>query len=211
MPQNKYLDVSLSDDDIANEAYKAHLGGGAETWEERGAFQLALMKHLGLKPEHRLVDYGCGPIRAGRYFIRYLNAGHYHGFDVNADFIRAAETIVGDTPDLAAKAPALTHAPEFLENIPAFDALLFFSVLNFVGNREKRKVLKLARSMPKDAVIWITHGRWIERMSEEDKAGIEITRLTGDDLPADLGAEANGWEPDNRMIPILELRPSAAG
>ena len=41
-----------------------------------------LIQH-GLKPEHRLLDYGCGVLRAGRYLIPYLNKGNYVGIDIS--------------------------------------------------------------------------------------------------------------------------------
>lgn len=40
-----------------------------------------------LKPEHVVVDYGCGSFRLGRALIEYLAPGHYWGLDVIDEFL----------------------------------------------------------------------------------------------------------------------------
>jgi len=50
-------------------------------WEFAGKIQLDLLIKEGLKPEHKLLEIGCGCFRAGRYFIEYLDKGNYHGVE----------------------------------------------------------------------------------------------------------------------------------
>ena len=45
-------------------------------------FQLNYLKSKGLKPDSVLLDYGCGALSAGRFFVDYLDAGRYIGADV---------------------------------------------------------------------------------------------------------------------------------
>ena len=47
------------------------------------------LKAQGLQPHHRLVDIGCGPFRAGRHFIDYLDPGNYYAVDANHSLIQA--------------------------------------------------------------------------------------------------------------------------
>lgn len=209
MKRNKYLDISLSDEEIESEDYKVHIGSG-EHWEERGEFQLKLMKHLGLEPHHRFIDYGCGPIRSGRYFIRHQDPGRYFGCDVNADFVRIAQGIVDETPALSAKQPVLRHSPDFLKGIPEFDFMLFYSVLNFCTKRERKKVFALARKQPVSSVIWISHATWIDRMDPEVFEGVEIIRLLEEDIPAEMNTERKAWKTRDRMFPIVGLRRANA-
>ena len=110
--RNKYRGLAVSADEAAAGDYKRHLGGGGREWDARGAYQLELLRHLGLQPQHRLVDYGCGPLRAGRFLIRYLQAGCYRGYDFNPDFIVIARDIVAAAPELRDKAPALELSTE---------------------------------------------------------------------------------------------------
>ena len=58
-------------------------------WEEIGILQFDFLVGQGLKPCHRLLDIGCGCLRGGLHFIRYLNEGNYYGLDVNSSLIRA--------------------------------------------------------------------------------------------------------------------------
>lgn len=49
----------------------------------------SILEHLyqlGLRPEHRLVDYGCGSLRLGVHLIEYLAADRYFGLDVTDRF-----------------------------------------------------------------------------------------------------------------------------
>lgn len=58
-------------------------------WDEMGALQFDFLKERGLQPGNRLVDVGCGALRGGIHFIRYLEPGRYHGIDINASLIEA--------------------------------------------------------------------------------------------------------------------------
>ena len=48
-----------------------------------GEFQLEYLKKQGLKPQHSLIDFGCGNLRAGVHFIPYLDPGKYTGVDIS--------------------------------------------------------------------------------------------------------------------------------
>lgn len=59
-------------------------------WSELQAYQINTLKKLGLKPDHRLLDIGCGPLQGGAEFIRYLDAGNYAGIDLREESITEA-------------------------------------------------------------------------------------------------------------------------
>lgn len=61
---------------------------------------------LGLRPEHCVVDYGCGSLRLGRPFIEFLEPGKYWGYEVTAEFLRIGQDML--PPELIeAKRPQL--------------------------------------------------------------------------------------------------------
>ncbi len=60
---------------VGHRRYVGHL------WDELGKLQFEMMLAEGLRPTHYLCDIACGSFRAGRYFIEYLDAGHYLGID----------------------------------------------------------------------------------------------------------------------------------
>ncbi|KDA00629.1 type 12 methyltransferase [Hyphomonas polymorpha PS728] len=66
-----------------------HRGVIGGLWEEMGAWQLDFCRRMGLLPEHHFLDVGCGSLRGGVHFVRYLEAGRYAGIDVHAALLEA--------------------------------------------------------------------------------------------------------------------------
>ena len=66
-----------------------------DQWLALGRRQFRYLKTHGLEPHHRMLEIGCGNLRAGWRFIRYLDAGNYTGIDISPEILLAArETIV---------------------------------------------------------------------------------------------------------------------
>jgi SAM-dependent methyltransferase len=64
--------------------------GNIRRWEEYGRLQFDYLANAGLAPGHYFLDVGCGPLRGGIHFIRYLEPGHYFGVDKNAAVVEEA-------------------------------------------------------------------------------------------------------------------------
>lgn len=62
-------------------------------WDELGFWQLDSLKSIGLKPQHRLLDFGCGALRFGLNAIEYLDDGNYFGVDAFAPYIAAGKKL----------------------------------------------------------------------------------------------------------------------
>jgi ubiquinone/menaquinone biosynthesis C-methylase UbiE len=62
-------------------------------WDEVGQLQFNCMLKEGLKPGHKLIDIGCGCLRGGVHFIRYLAPGNYFGIDMNQSLLDAGYSI----------------------------------------------------------------------------------------------------------------------
>ena len=58
-------------------------------WDEIGRLQLEFLKEVGLLPQHRVLDIGCGCLRGGVKIIRYLEPDHYFGIDADKELLRA--------------------------------------------------------------------------------------------------------------------------
>lgn len=76
----------FSEDEIAAGEHREFVGGG---WDTHGRHQLDFLVGQGLEPRHRLLDVGCGSLRAGRHLVDYLEPGNYYGIDANASIIEA--------------------------------------------------------------------------------------------------------------------------
>ena len=65
-----------------------------ESWLKIGQLQFDYLAEHGLKPDMRLLEIGCGNLRAGRLFIEYLDSGNYYGTDISPDILLAAQRTV---------------------------------------------------------------------------------------------------------------------
>ncbi len=90
--------------------YKNAVGG---LWEEIGKLQFEFLVEQGLKPKHYLLDVGCGSLRGGIHFIRYLETGHYFGIDISKELLDAGRVEL--------KRNNLTHKKPVLVQMGNFD------------------------------------------------------------------------------------------
>jgi SAM-dependent methyltransferase len=164
-----------------------------------------LLRSRGLLPTSTLLDIGCGPLRAGIPFIRYLDTGNYFGFDYNMSFITAAERAVSEQ-GLAAKQPCLVALSDFeLSGIRrTFDYALAFSVLNHCSPSQRRLFFSnISQCLAPGAKLFISHARWLK---EEDvrRAGL----IVGQRFEVrDLELSDYGWPPSEQRLvcPLYEL------
>lgn len=70
---------------------KTAVGG---LWEELGNKQLSFLVSKGMKPHHSFLDIGCGVLRGGIHFIKYLDVGNYTGIDISSGAVRYGRTLV---------------------------------------------------------------------------------------------------------------------
>lgn len=100
----------LSSEEIRNKAHRGFVGG---LWDELGQLQLDFLVASGLKPSHKLLDIGCGSLRGGVCYIKYLDEGNYFGLDINSSLIEAGKIEVEEA-GLSHKKPNLIVDDEFL-------------------------------------------------------------------------------------------------
>lgn len=102
--QKKYLEAYSEHTNIRVEL-NPHLAVGG-MWEEIGKLQLDFLVNQGLRPTHKFLDIGCGTLRGGRHFIRYLDAGNYAGMDISFKAIEYGNSLVSEE-GLSDKQPRL--------------------------------------------------------------------------------------------------------
>jgi SAM-dependent methyltransferase len=99
-------------------------------WDEIGALQFEFLRREGLRPDQTMLDFGCGALRGGRHFIRYLDPGRYCGVDISSTVLAVGRRVVA-AEQLTAKEPALqlvadTRFDWFVDRL--FDVILAQSV-----------------------------------------------------------------------------------
>lgn len=135
----------------------------ATSFNERGEDQVRLLLQLGLKPQDRCIDYGCGSLRLGQHLMRLLQPGHYCGIDVTDRFYRDGLTFIDPAlvtekrPDLGVIEP--TNLARLAQNPPDF--LFSYAVLKHVPPAElPRYFSNLAQLIGRrtKAVVFFTEG-----------------------------------------------------
>jgi SAM-dependent methyltransferase len=103
-----------------------------QSWLKAGQMQFDYLAGHGLKPGMRMLEIGCGNLRAGRLFIEHLDPGDYHGIDISPDILLAAQRTLAEA-GLQHKLPHLTLVRDLkLEFGPAgyFDVVHTHSVFS---------------------------------------------------------------------------------
>jgi SAM-dependent methyltransferase len=94
-------------------AEKMFLGGPRGDFERVGRLCLEVLLKEGLSPSSRVLDVGCGALRAGYWLMRFLDTGCYFGIEPNRDMLKVGlEEIV--QPNVVARAGAhFAHNDDF--------------------------------------------------------------------------------------------------
>lgn len=117
-------------------------------WGLKGKeFQMEYLIKYGLKKNNSFLDYGCGAINSGRFFIDYLDNNKYVGIDVSENVILLGEKRI-DSFNLRSKNPRLIHLKDMSEikNInKKFDIIWGQSVLTHMSPKDFDTFLKQIR------------------------------------------------------------------
>lgn len=92
---------------------------------EFGRMQFDYLVGHGLTPDSRLLEIGCGNLRAGRFLIEYLDARNYYGIDISPDVLLSAQQMIA-AYRLQGKLPQLVYTNDLkFEFLPEhyFDAV----------------------------------------------------------------------------------------
>lgn len=63
-------------------------------WYSMGCRQMLFLVDHGLLPSHYLLDVGCGALRAGIHFLRYLKPGRYVGLEKEDSLVELAGEVL---------------------------------------------------------------------------------------------------------------------
>ena len=191
-PGGSFADFYVADAERKIRKGRHHSTLGARGWATRGSCEVdwnsasfagrglvnwRQIVALGLRPDMRCVDFGCGSLRLGQHAIRYLAPSNYWGVDLTESFIHAGlrllppELIVSNKPRFGVVADELLAeirdwAPDFifanavLQHVSPAELPLFFrriaammapssrSYVTFVADRRVRRVKAVSWAYP---------------------------------------------------------------
>ena len=114
--------------------YRAYIGPPMQ-YDFMGATQFRLLCTLGLRAEHKVLDLGCGSLRAGRFLISYLERGNYYGIEPNKWLIEEAIKDQLGSSIIEIKKPSFDHNSEFDTHVfnSKFDYIIAQSIFSHTG------------------------------------------------------------------------------
>jgi SAM-dependent methyltransferase len=93
--------------------HRRAVGGVGPMWDRIADLQFEFMTGAGLRPEHFLLDIGCGSLRGGSRFIPYLDPGRYFGVDRSRELIETGLAEEIDPQVRGAKRPTVAVMEDF--------------------------------------------------------------------------------------------------
>ena len=123
--------------------YTAYVGPPLE-YDFMGATQFRLLCSLGLRAGHRVLDFGCGSLRAGRFLLMYLDPGNYYGVEPNRWLIEDAIKYELGRELIELKRPVFDHNNQFLVDHlgTSFDYIVAQSIFSHSGTTSTTKCLQ---------------------------------------------------------------------
>jgi glycosyltransferase involved in cell wall biosynthesis len=119
--------------------------GYVSTMPEEGLAQLEVLKQLGCKPHHKVLEIGCGALIAGFPVMQYLNPGNYTGIDPNVWLATASQAIPVVAAVCREKAPRIYDCADFRTGTrEQFDFILSHSILSHASNDQLTDFLAAA-------------------------------------------------------------------
>lgn len=114
------------------------LGVPIDGFERGGREQLIFLLMHGLTPTSKVLDLGCGILRAGYWLIHFLESGHYCGLEPSAERLAVGTDVVLEPGLLTAKRPWFDTNANFNTEVfgEKFDDFLAYSIWTHASKRQ---------------------------------------------------------------------------
>ena len=196
--QKEYLDAYSEHTDIRVKQDPHSAIGGL--WETMGQLQFSFLVKHGLEPHHTILDIGCGTLRGGRHFIKYLNPGKYTGTDISSAAIEYAKTLVRQE-GLSDKQPRLilTESKELtFEEFTGetFDYLLAQSVFTHLKHEHIEECFKYVGTIMKENSVFFFTFFEADRFVQRSRKNFSYPFSFFETLSLQYGFEAQNYSDD---------------
>ena len=191
-------------------------------WKMKREFQIKFLKDMDLKPDHYLLDLGCGTLRGGIPIIEYLEIGHYFGIEVRKEVLNEGQKELVET-GLEWKKPNLLTSSDITNYKinQKFDFVWAFSVLPHMSDEILVDNLTfVSKHLADDGVFYANVN--IDEREEKNWQGFPIVSRTFDfysqkcvesglsvscvGILKDLGHKSNQILPDSQtMLKITKI------
>jgi len=118
-------------------------GVPVENFEFAGREQLTYLLQAGLNPDSKVLDIGCGVLRAGYWLIHFLDPGCYCGIEPHEGRIETGTHSIVEPEVLRHKAPRFDTNPNFNTSVfgEKIDFFLAYSIWTHAAKRQIQTML----------------------------------------------------------------------
>lgn len=133
--ESEVMQLQLRAESITERAF---LGVPATDFASGGREQLIFLLQAGLTPQSRLLDVGCGALRAGYWLIHFLQADRYCGIEPHGGRLAMGRETILEPGLEAAKRPRFDGNAAFNTNVfgEKFDFFLAYSIWTHASKRQ---------------------------------------------------------------------------
>jgi SAM-dependent methyltransferase len=192
-------------------AKETFLGGPVRDFERVGRLQLITLLRVGLHPQSKVLDIGCGCLRGGYWLIHFLAPGNYCGIEPNRAMLEAGLRHLLEPDVLRAKQPRFDHNASFDASAfgEKFDFFLARSIWTHASKGQIAQMLDSFVLSGAERAVFLTSylrarspifpdymgSEWVGKSHESSKRGLVFHRL--------------GWirtECHHRGLKVIELK-----
>ncbi len=109
---------------------ESFIGFQPEDFDRGGREQFIYLLREGLHPDSKVVDIGCGVLRAGYWLIHFLNPGCYFGIEPHTGRLDMGKHQILEPEIIESKRPNFDTNPDFNTSVfqEKFDIFLLYSI-----------------------------------------------------------------------------------
>ena len=137
-------------------------------FENAGRQQFILLLMNGLEPASKVVDLGCGVLRAGYWLVHFLDPNCYHGIEPHGERLETGLQIMLEREAVQTKQPRFDSNADFDTSVfgVKFDFFLAYSIWTHASKRQIEAMLdRFVKDSAPNAVFLtsISPAGWLRR------------------------------------------------
>ncbi len=152
-----------------------YTGGPIQHFEIVGRDTIISLLQNGLRPDHTLLDFGCGALRLGYWLIRLLDKGNYYGIEPVSSMIEAGKKYSLGTDLIDLKQPQFSANSECDFSVfgVQFDFVVARSIFTHMTPALLRKTLESFQNNSKQNAVMLA-SYWPLEYSHEGEIGDQL-------------------------------------